>query len=153
MISSLIRQDLIRLKVPASDWREAVRKSGQVLLEAGYILPEYIDAMIDSINEAGPYVVIAKHLAMPHAKPECGALREGISIVTLETPVCFGNEENDPVKYVFCLSAASSSSHLDLMQSFVDILEQEDFFKLLDTTDSPGEVFHYIQRFDKRGGE
>lgn len=153
MISSMIQHDLIRLRVPAKDWQEAIRKSGQVLLDAGYILPEYIDAMIDSVKEAGPYVVLAKHLAMPHAKPEYGTLRGGISIVTLENPVCFGSEENDPVKYVFCLSSVNSADHLDLMQSFADILEEADFFELLDKAVSPMEVFNYLEQFDKRGGE
>ena len=127
MLSSQINGKLIQLKVEASDWQDAVRRSGQALLEAGYILPEYIDAMVESIIEAGPYVVIAKHIAMPHAKPECGALREGISITTLKTPVFFGNEDNDPVKYVFCLSATDAGSHLDLMQGFSNIMEEESF--------------------------
>lgn len=153
MISKMIKQELIRLNVSAHDWQDAVRQGGQVLLDAGYIRQEYIDAMIKLVNESGPYVVIAKHIAMPHAKSADGALQEGISIITLKEPVNFGNEENDPVKYVFCLSATSSSKHLDLMQSFSDLLEQESFFKLLDEATSPEAVMEYISQFDKQGGE
>ncbi|MDR1701089.1 MAG: PTS sugar transporter subunit IIA [Lachnoclostridium sp.] len=154
MLSAFIKENLIKLKVPAKDWEEAVREGGQVLLDAGYILPEYIDAMIESIHEVGPYVVIAKHVAMPHAKSEYGALQEGISIITLETPVNFGSEENDPVKYVFCLSSTNASNHLLLMQGFVDILEQEKFYKLLDEAVSSEQVFRFISKFDKeKGGE
>ena len=56
----------------------------------------------------GPYIVITKHVALPHARPEAGALESAIGIATLKHPVKFGNKDNDPVKYLFCLSATDN---------------------------------------------
>lgn len=50
----LLSRDNIELDVPCTDWRDAVRKSAQRMLERGYIEPQYIDAMIHNIEENGP---------------------------------------------------------------------------------------------------
>lgn len=41
----------IELDVHCTDWKDAVRKSAEKLLEAGYIEARYIDAMIENIKE------------------------------------------------------------------------------------------------------
>lgn len=144
MLQDMIRSEMIALNVAANGWEQAVQKGGELLLKGGCISKKYIRAMIQNIQEAGPYMVITKHLAMPHAKSEDGVLRDGISILTLAPPVEFGNLENDPVKYVFCLAAKSSSQHLAQMQNFVRLLEQPAFFTLLDEGACPKEITAYI---------
>lgn len=62
----LLSKDNIELDVSCTDWRDAVRKSAQRMLERGYIEPRYIDAMIHNIEENGPYIVISKGFAVPH---------------------------------------------------------------------------------------
>ena len=153
MISRVISKEMIRLKAPAQSWQDAVRAGGDALVEAGCALPSYVDAMVESITETGPYIVVAPGIAIPHAKPECGALRTGVSIVTLKDPVWFGSEDNDPVSYVFCLAAADASGHLDLMQSFVELLERPDFYTALDLAASAEDAILYLRNFDSRGGE
>ena len=71
-------------------------------------------------------------------------MRSGLSILTLATPVWFGNEANDPVKYVFCLSAADKADHLLVMRSFVAILEDKHFFEVMDTAKTGGEIVQYM---------
>lgn len=144
ILKRAIQPEMIALQASAADWRDAVRQGGQLLLKGGCIRPEYIDAMVQVIEEVGPYVVISKHIALPHARPEEGVCKMGISVLTLATPVNFGNEENDPVKYVFCLAAGDSSQHLEMLQGFVGLLERKEFFALLDSASDPKEVAKFI---------
>lgn len=52
----LLPAEQIELDVECSDdWRDAVRRSAQPLLQQGYIEARYIDAMIANIEENGPY--------------------------------------------------------------------------------------------------
>jgi mannitol/fructose-specific phosphotransferase system IIA component (Ntr-type) len=105
--------------------------------------------MIQTTKETGPYIVITKHVALPHARPEEGARRIGISISTLKTPVVFGNKENDPVKYVFGLSALDNQTHLTAMSELAELLDQESFYQVLDNATNPEEIIEYIKNFEK----
>lgn len=146
MLNGLINENLIRLGIEASDWQEAVRKSAQPLLEEGKITAQYIDAIIENVKEAGPYIVITPHVALPHARPESGALQSAIGIATLVTPVEFGNAENDPVKYLFCLSATDNNSHLAALADLAALLEEQSFFDFLDQAKTAREVMDYLNK-------
>lgn len=145
MLSDLTNENLIKLKIPATNWEEAIRNSAAVLVENGKATQEYIDAMVNSTKESGPYIVITKHVALPHARPESGAKEIAIGIATLENPVVFGNEDNDPVKYVFSLSAVDNNSHLRAMSELVELLEMDEFFRTLDNAKDAKEVINFIK--------
>ena len=56
--------------------------------------------MIKAVHDNGPYIVISKHIALAHARTECGALHTDISFATLEPAVNFGAGDLDPVKLI-----------------------------------------------------
>ena len=146
MLKDLTNEKLIRLGIEAKDWEDAIRKAAQPLLHEHKIKQSYIDDMIAGIKEVGPYIVLAKHIALPHARPEAGALESAIGVATLKEPVVFGNEANDPVKYLFCLSAKDDMEHLQALAQLAELFEDQAFFELLDRTDDPQEIIAYISK-------
>ncbi|MBT2758070.1 BglG family transcription antiterminator [Mesobacillus foraminis] len=126
MLQDILRDSNILLKQECKDWREVIAKAAQPLLKEEIIEERYIDAMIKSVEEYGPYIVVGKHLALAHARPEDGVNKLGVSVMTLEKPVNFGNPENDPVKIVFCLAAVDSYSHLNVMKNLIELINDED---------------------------
>ncbi|MCD6355942.1 MAG: PTS sugar transporter subunit IIA, partial [Anaerolineaceae bacterium] len=54
-LSDLLPPERIRLNVSASSWQEAIRKAGSLLLETGSITKDFINAMIQTAEELGPY--------------------------------------------------------------------------------------------------
>lgn len=50
----------VRLHVSARDWEEAVRIGGRILVENGTARESYVEGIVNSIKEYGPYVVISK---------------------------------------------------------------------------------------------
>ncbi len=145
MLSDLTNETLIKLKVPAKNCEDAIRQSASVLVENGKVTKEYVDAMVNTAKESGAYIVITKHVALPHARPEAGAKEIAIGIATLEDPVKFGHKDNDPVKYVFTLSAVDNNSHLRAMSELVELLEMDEFFRTLDNAKDPKEVIDFIK--------
>ena len=145
MLSKIINENLIRLNVSATDWEDAVRKSASALLENNKISASYIDEMINTCKEVGPYIVITKHVALPHARPEAGAKEIAIGIATLEHPIEFGNEANDPVKYVFSLSAVDQNTHIQAMSQLAELLDKAEFYNVLDKAQSAEEIMDYIR--------
>ena len=103
MLKDMVSEKLIRLQIEADNWEDAVRQAAQPLVDENKAKMSYVDDIIKGVKEMGPYIVLTKHVALPHARPESGALENAIGVATLKTPVEFGNEENDPVKYMFCL--------------------------------------------------
>ncbi len=145
MLENIISEDLIATNVDVKNREEAIQFAGELLYNAGIIEKRYIGAMINSLNEFGPYIVVTKNIALPHARPEEGAIKLGLSIVTLSTPIAFGNEQNDPVKYIFCLSAVNSNQHIKVMSELAEILGDKDFNKLLETAENKYDILNYIK--------
>ena len=130
----------ILLNQSATEWRQAVRLAGAGLVASGRTTAEYTEAMIATIEELGPYVVIAPGLAMPHARPNDSVLETGMSLVTLAEPVSFGHSKNDPVRVVFGLAALDHDKHLELLSEFAAKFSQPDFVNTLLTSSTEGEI-------------
>lgn len=136
MLQDILKDSHILLKQECNDWKEAIAKSADVLIAGQIIEERYVDAMIKSVEEYGPYIVVGKHLALAHARPEDGVNQLGISVMTLKEPVVFGNPDNDPVKIVFCLAAVDSYSHLNIMKNLIELInDPEKLDKLTDAQD------------------
>lgn len=125
MLKDVLKKSDILLLEKCPNWESAIQRVAYPLLKENCITESYVHAMIDSVKEFGPYIVIGKHLALAHARPEDGVNKLGISVATLAEPVVFGNEENDPVKIIFCLAAVDSFSHLNIMKSLIELINDE----------------------------
>ena len=130
----------IALQVEAKDWEEAIRHAGQLLMENGNIEASYVGAMINNINKLGPYILIAPNVAMPHARPEDGVKKEGISVVTLANAVEFGPDQ--PFKIVICLAAVDQNLHIDILQKISEVIADEVLVETLLTTNSIDGVYN-----------
>ncbi|SJZ68084.1 PTS sugar transporter subunit IIA [Anaerorhabdus furcosa] len=144
MLKNMISEELIVLNVEASDWKDAVRKAACPLVNQGKIKESYVDGIIRAVHEIGPYFVLTKHVALAHSRPEDGVIEGAIGIATLKTPIEFGNEDNDPVKYIFTLSAIDNNAHLSALSDLAGLLEQQEFYEFLDKAKSAEEVMNYI---------
>ena len=144
----LLRAEDIEIDVECKDWKEAVRKSGEPLVQNGYIEEKYIDAMVKSIEEYGAYVVVSKGFAMPHAKVEEGSIRLGMHLLRLKNPVPFGIDELDPVEFVCCLSVIDHKSYLKAFFNLVNMLRDDRYRKLLHEAESPEKVAKIIEKYE-----
>jgi len=59
---------------------------------------------------------------MPHARPEDGVIKPGFALVTLATPVEFGNSENDPVDIVVAFGAIDKEKHVEALVKIANLL-------------------------------
>lgn len=153
MLSELLTKDNIRLNVVAKDWKEAVIASGSILENNDIVEHRYVEAAIKNVIDLGPYIVVTKGVAIPHANSNLGVNKTAISLARLKTPVCFGNPDNDPVNYVFTLATVNSTSHLKALQDLVSLLDNKQFYDVIDQAISPDEIIKYIKDFEKSKGE
>ncbi|NLC53219.1 MAG: PTS transporter subunit EIIA, partial [Firmicutes bacterium] len=144
MLKHVLTAETISLKAVANTWDEAVRLCGELMVKADCVEPRFVDAMIEFVLTNGPYVVLAPGIAIPHARPEDGVKKMCMSLVTLATPVEFGNEDNDPVDLVIGLAAIDNSSHLDALAELIAILGDERKREIIRNAVSPQEILALV---------
>ncbi|MGL4372582.1 MAG: PTS sugar transporter subunit IIA, partial [Turicibacter sp.] len=88
--------------------------------------------------------VMVPGVAMPHARPEAGALEVGLSVIRLKNPVKFGNDGFDPVHLVFSLCALGSESHLELLQDLSCVLDDSELVEKSQTCQTKEELIELI---------
>ncbi|MDG1645311.1 PTS mannitol transporter subunit IIA [Klebsiella huaxiensis] len=135
----------ISIKNSASSWQEAVDFSMSALLSNHYVSPQYIQAIKESTLANGPYYILAPEVAMPHARPEYGALKTGMSLTLLRNHVSFG-EGNEPIKLLIGLSAADSDSHIGAIQALSELLCEEENLAALLAAKSEKQLADIISR-------
>lgn len=121
LLTTIAENECFALQQEVTDWQHAVKLGCALLEKSGFASREYYDGIIASTAEYGPYYVIAPHFAMPHARPECGALQTGFSLVTLSRGVRFGASQNDPV-YVVLTLVAKNAKELN-EHAIVEVME------------------------------
>jgi len=130
-LKDLLTQKTISLDIIADNWKEAVMKSGNKLLENELIEPKYIDAMISSIENIGPYIVISQGVALPHARIQDGVKKSGMSFIRLKNPVKFGNKDNDPVDLIFAICTENKNSLNKALCELAKILDNKEKVNIL----------------------
>ncbi|WP_193107101.1 PTS sugar transporter subunit IIA [Brachybacterium sp. FME24] len=151
-LSDLLDPGAILLDAPAEDWREAIRLSGDLLVSTGAIGPSYTDAMIRTVEEHGPYIVITPGFALAHSRPDDSVRRTAMSFVRLAEPLSFGHTSNDPVTLVMALAAADSSAHQAALAALAGVLADTDSRSALDSAASAQEVLAVLGAGDAPAG-
>lgn len=121
-LDSLLVPGAVELHGAAKDWRETIRLAGSLLEDAGTITADYTEAMVRSVEETGPYIVVAPGFAFAHARPSESVKETSLSWARLNKPVKFGHESNDPVDLVVAFAARNDSEHLQAMKQLAKLL-------------------------------
>ncbi len=140
----MILKENILTKVKAESWSEAIRIVGGLLEANGSITPRYTEAMINAVNDMGPYMVILPHFALAHAAPSQEVLKDDTALITLEKPVLFGSP-NDPVYVILAICAKDGKSHIDSLAQFATMLMQENMITRLMEARNAEEIFNSIE--------
>lgn len=140
MIKKLLENN-IQILPQVDSWEEAIKIASHPLLEKGYIEPRYIDTMISKVNELGFYIVLSEDVAMPHSRPEDGVLKMGMSLLKLNTPAKFGNNN---VQILITLAAKDNESHIDALTNLVELLNDDEKIEKIKLAKTTQEILEII---------
>jgi mannitol/fructose-specific phosphotransferase system IIA component (Ntr-type) len=124
-----LTKDLVQFHKGFDAWEEAITFAAKPLLKQKFIESSYLDAMISSVKEFGPYIVIAPNVAMPHARPEAGSNSVGFSVTVFENPVSFGETDDLQAQLFVTLSCVNAETHLKMLQALVMVLGDDEKMK------------------------
>jgi len=126
-----------------------VQACGAALVAGGITTPAYTAQMVATVEQLGPYIVIAPGIALAHARPSAAVLRPGLSWVTLARPVPFGHKDNDPVTLVVGLAAPDDHAHVQALATLAALLEDGDRRAELLAATTPEEVLAAIRAYER----
>jgi mannitol/fructose-specific phosphotransferase system IIA component (Ntr-type) len=147
MLLELLTAETIQFSASEPSWQEAIKLSAQPLLKNLSITEDYITAMIAAVDKFGPYIVIAPKVALPHARPEKGALKMGLSLLITKNEVKFSDDPEHTVNLLFALSATDSKSHILALTELSDVLGDEDAINALIAANNVAEVQAILQKY------
>ncbi len=128
-----IYEDNIQLNLVADNWEEAIRLSAMPLLINKSITEEYIDAMIDNINDLGAYIVVDDGIAIPHARPDNYVKSFGITINTFINPITIGDHNN--IRIFITIASTNNEDHIELITQIMKLIDEEGFIDMLNRKD------------------
>lgn len=149
-INTLLAPGAVELNGRAGNWREAIRLAGSLLERSGDATRDYTDAMVQSVEDNGPYIVVAPGFAFAHARPSEAVKRTALSWVRLARPVEFGHKSNDPVDLVVALAARDSSEHLAAMKELAGLLGKPATRSALDSVSTEEELREVLRTAGKK---
>lgn len=110
---------------------EAIEMAGKLLVEGGYVMPEYITAMKEREKVLSTY--IGEGIAIPHgvgaAKDKI--IKTGISVLQFPKGVVFGE---DKIAYLVVGIAGKGNEHLKILTNLAEFIQEGDVIKELFTT-------------------
>jgi len=138
---TILSKERISLQASAADKADAIRKAGDLLVNSGCVLPEYVDGMLK--REESMSTSLGNGVAIPHGVYENRdhILKTGISVLQLTDGVDW--EEGDKVYMVIGI-AASADEHVGVLSNLADVIDNEEFLADLLKTNDPDTVVRYL---------
>lgn len=113
-----LQKEMILLNQTDKTPEEVIKKSGQLLVDAGCVDAEYVDAMIERDKMVSTYM--GNFIAIPHGTDEAKKYvkKSGISIVQVPEGVDFAaaDEEEEKLATIIFGIAGVNNEHLDILQ-------------------------------------
>ncbi|MBI9104385.1 MAG: PTS sugar transporter subunit IIA [Spirochaetales bacterium] len=145
-IDYIVNEKSVIANLEVTSWEDAVIKGGALMVEKGISTPGYLDTIVKKCKDNGPYIVIAPGIAMPHARPEEGALKLGYSLVTLKEGVNFGEPDNDPIRLLIYLAAPSVKEHNEeAICQIADLCDDEPVIEKIINAGSESEIIEILE--------
>lgn len=142
---NLINQENIQILPSVDNWMEAIKIAAAPLIEREFIEERYVQAIFDSTEKFGPYYVLAPEIAMPHAGPNDGVLKEQISLLVLKEPIKFSPEGYD-VRLVFILASPDAKSHLDKLRVLLEVFGDEQLIQKIIGANTSEEIVTLLKK-------
>jgi PTS system mannitol-specific IIA component len=133
---------LSQIKVPgtAASKDDAIREAGQILVDAGAVTPEYIDAMYEREKSVSTYM--GNFLAIPHGTNEAkdSIKKSALSVVRYESPISWDGNE---VRFAVGI-AGVNNGHLEILSKIAVVFADTDEVDKLIAAESAQEVYDLL---------
>lgn len=145
-MENVFTNDNVKISDDILSWKEAINLSAKPLLDDDYIGKDYLDAIYHNIDEFGPYIDFGFELAVPHARPEFGVKRTGVSLLKLNNSINLMNDSNHPIKIIITFCSVDNTSHIDILKKISEIFGDQNKLIRIKNANSVDEILNIINK-------
>ncbi|HDX1192585.1 TPA: PTS mannitol transporter subunit IICBA [Pasteurella multocida] len=133
------------LGLKAANKEEAIRFAGERLVESGFVLPSYVDAMFEREKMVSTY--LGEGIAVPHGTIEAkdAVLKTGVVVCQYPEGVKFNEDEEDSIAKLVIGIAAKNNEHLQVVSAITNALDSEDAIRILSETNDVEKVLALLK--------
>lgn len=123
MTNSILTKENIRLNTAVGSKEEAIRMTGSILVEKGYVEADYIEKMLEREELTTTYM--GNFVAIPHGTEDSKDFvkESGISFIQVPDGVDFG--AGNIVKLLIGI-AGKNNEHLDILSNIAIVCSEEE---------------------------
>ena len=131
---AILELNRIQVQAVAAEKKEAIQKSGELLVQSGCVAAAYVDGMLAREETMSTY--LGNGVAIPHGQYDNRDDVFQTAISVLQIPV--GVEWEDGEKaYLIIGIAATSDEHIGVLSKLAEVVEDEDLVEKLSQTSDP----------------
>lgn len=141
-MSSILTKENILLNKSLNTRDEAIKLTGSVLVERGYVEPNYIEKMLEREELTSTYM--GNFVAIPHGTEDSKQFvkESGISFIQVPEGVEFGG--GNIVKLLIGI-AGKNDEHLSILSNIAIVCSEEENIEKLITAKSPEEILEIFE--------
>ena len=145
-MSEVLTLSQIKLPGTAQSKDDAIRETGQILVEVGAVEPAYIDSMFDRERSVSTYM--GNYLAIPHGTNESKASikRSALSVIRYAEPIDW-----DGNQVLFALGIAGyQGGHMDILSRIALVFSDTDQVDKLVAAQSAQELYDLLNAVNQQ---
>jgi mannitol PTS system EIIA component len=138
---SILNEANIVLNKKLENKTEAIKATGQILVENGYVKQEYIEQMLKREELSSTYM--GNFIAIPHGTEEAkeAVIESGLSVIQVPEGVDFGG--GNMVKILIGI-AGKGNEHLDILSKIAIVCSEEENVEKLVQAKSKEEILQLL---------
>jgi PTS system mannitol-specific IIA component len=144
-MSDILSREQVVAAGSATTRDDAIREAGRLLVDAGAVRPEYVDAMLQREETVSTYM--GNLLAIPHGTNEAkdSITRSALSFIRYERPIDWAGDE---VRFVVGI-AGLNNEHLEILGKIAVIFSEEDDVQTLLAASTADELFERLSEVNE----
>lgn len=152
MLTALLRPEVILTDLDAKNADDALDHLSALLFQYGYVRDSFALAVKEreKIYATG-LPARSMGVAMPHTDIE-HVVRPCVAIATLRYPVTFiamgSDDEKVEAQVLFMLALNEPHAQLEMLQSIVAIIQNDDLLQAIKSSSSPAEIIDLISKLE-----
>lgn len=107
-------------------WQNMIQMAGQPLLDDGLIAQKYVDEIITTCTEKGPYMNIGPNIVLAHARPLPSTKKAVMALLLSKQPAALLDDPAHTARLWIFLATPDDRSHIELIQKLATLLMDAD---------------------------
>ncbi|MGB4984407.1 MAG: BglG family transcription antiterminator, partial [Erysipelotrichaceae bacterium] len=137
-----IGPDFVKFHEETFDDYQAIKVSGQRLVDLGYIESRYLDSIYEQNKMMNDYMFVNNHVMLAHTNIDNGALKLGLCLNIFKEPVYFSDKKL--AKVIIVLVAKDQHSHIGIIEDLMKLFNDHDVLEQLYVCDDYARVIRLI---------